>query len=1042
MANRTALAKRTLSWLQIFCVFVLLNGFAVASDDPPKTKVDANTIGALTARPIGPAAMSGRIAALDVVNSNPRVIYVGAAGGGVWKSTDAGLNFRPVFDKHTQSVGAVRIDQSNPETVWVGTGEGWTRNSVSVGSGVYKSTDGGDNWTLMGLENSERIGKIVLDPKDSNIAYVAVVGALWSASEHRGLYKTTDGGKTWEKILYVSPDAGCADVALDPKNPSVVYAAMWQFRRQPWSFSSGGPGSGLHKSADGGKTWKKLSNGLPDGELGRIALAVAPSQPNVVYANVESKRTALYASADMGESWTMVNDANPNVKARPFYFGVLVVDPKDHLRVFKPAESLSFSKDGGKTFATVGAGVHSDHHALWVDPSNTAHLLLGTDGGVYESHDGGQRWRFLRGLPVSQFYHVTTDNASPYNVYGGLQDNGTWTAPSQKSGGIANADWKNIGGGDGFWTFPDPTDKNIVYVESQGAVFFFRRHRDTGEVKSITPTAQAGEPKLRFNWNTPLLPGRKNPKNIYLGAQYVFRSTDRGESWTRISPDLTTNNPQKQKQAESGGLTLDNSTAENHCTVFTINESPLDDKIVWAGTDDGNLQVTRDGGKTWSNVVANIPGLPSNTWCSSVTAGAFAPGTAYATFDGHQTGDMKPYVFKTEDFGKTWRALATDDVKGYAHVIREDLVNPNLLFLGTEFGLFVSVDGGAQWAKFTGGLPSVAVRDLCIQARESDLVIATHGRGIYIVDDISPLRQLTPQTLESPVAFFETRPAFIREPDSEQSFPGSDEYVGDTPNEVAFITYYLKERHLIGDFKIEIYDAADKLVATLPGGRRKGINRVEWAFRLKPPKVPIPEGSGLIVTGPTVPEGTYTVKLLKGKDSYVGKVSLVADPRLPHSAEERRLKQQTQMKLYAMLERLGYVDGATADALSQVRERAKGLEGDPAAASLRALGDRLDALRKTLSSSKQGNVFLTGDFQLNERLAFLYVFVSGYGGRPTTSQMTQVAIFERELEQAQARLESLFATEVAGVNAALAEKKLEPVKLLSREEYDKRQTKR
>ncbi|MFQ3639344.1 MAG: glycosyl hydrolase, partial [Chloracidobacterium sp.] len=732
-----------------FALGCLASTFTLAQERPaPATqsrptappKLDASMLGAVTARSIGPATMSGRIAALDVVNANPKVIYVGAASGGIWKSVDGGLVFRPIFDKHTQSIGAIAIDQAQPETVWVGTGEGWTRNSVSIGNGVYKTTDGGETWTRVGLEKTERIARIVVDPRKSDTVYVAALGSLWSAGEDRGLYKTTDGGKTWTKILYVNADTGCADVALDPQEPDILYASTWQFRRQPWTFTSGGPGSGLHKSTDGGKTWKKLTNGLPDGELGRIAVAVAPSRPNVVYANVESRKTALYVSQDLGESWTKVNDTNASVKSRPFYFSLVVVDPKDYRRVYKPATTLARSQDGGKTFETIAGSTHSDHHALWINPANPDHLRLGTDGGVYESMNGGRTFRLLRSLPVSQFYHVTADNERPYNVYGGLQDNGTWMAPSHKSGGIANADWRDIGFGDGFWAIPDPTDANLVYLESQGGNLA-RWHRRTNETKFIAPPERPGE-KLRFNWNSPIAVGRKNPANLYFGAQYLFLSRDKGESWTRISPDLTTNDPAKQKQEESGGLTIDNSTAENHCTIFTISESPLDEKIIWVGTDDGNLQVTRDGGKTWTNVMRNLPGLPAQTWCSCVEASRFAVGTAYATFDGHRTGDMATYAYRTDDFGQTWRRITDGDATGYAHVIREDTLARDLLFLGTEMGFFVSLDRGERWVKFTGGLPSgLPIYDVFVHPREGDVILATHGRGIYIVDDISPLRQ-------------------------------------------------------------------------------------------------------------------------------------------------------------------------------------------------------------------------------------------------------------------------------------------------------------
>lgn len=1036
-------------------LLIMLVLFAVRAGTLAQTpvKVDANTFGGLSARAIGPAVMSGRIMAIDAVNSNPNTFWVGTASGGVWKSTNGGTTFKPIFDKHTQSIGAIAIDQSKPDTVWVGTGESCTRNSSSVGTGLYKTTDGGENWKLMGLEKSERISKVIIDPKNPNTVYVAVAGHLWDSHEERGVYKTTDGGATWQRVLYVDANTGCSDLAIDPQETNIIYAAMWQFRRQPYTFSSGGPGSGLHKSTDGGKTWKKLTRGLPEGELGRIAIALAPSRPNVIYANVESKKTALYRSDDMGETWTQTNRSF-NIAARPFYFSHLVVDPKDHKLVYKPGFTLTVSKDGGQTFTGIGGSTHSDEHAFWINPNNTSHLIMGTDGGIYISYDQGGTWVFLKNLPVSQFYHVAYDMERPYNVYGGLQDNGSWMGPSSSPGGIQNKSWKNVGFGDGFYTFPDPKDKNIVYCEFQGGRML-RHHLDTGELKYIVPLEREGDPKYRFNWNTPILISKRNPNTIYIGSQFLFRSNNKGESWEKISGDLTTNNPEKQKQEESGGITVDNSTAENHCTIFTISESPLDEKVIWAGTDDGNLQITVDGGKNWTNVVSNIPGLPANTWCSGVEASNHDRATAYAVFDGHQTGDMKVYVYKTSDFGKTWKSLASDAIQGYAHVIREDLVKPDLLYLGTEFGLFISIDGGKQWGQFKGNLPNVAVRDIAIHTREHDLILATHGRGIYIVDDITPLRQFNDRVLASNVHVFEPRTTAVRFPQIVQDFPGDEEFVGSNPSEVAYITYYLKERHLIGDFKVEIYNSEGKLMATLPGSKRKGINRVEWYMRLKPPKVaPAPTLAGGALFGPIVPEGEYTVKILKGNETYTGKVILAGDPRLPHSDADRKLQQETVLKLYRMQERLAYVGASVTAARDQARERAKKLqEATPAAApakkgkketkedlgkTLETFANKLDALNKTLVATKEGYA-IHGEEQLRERVVEVYQSVSIYGGRPTESQIARLSVLEKEIEKANQDYETIVGKELESINAALTAKQMEPIKLLTKEEFDKKE---
>lgn len=1024
---------RYIARLLFVCLILLLCG---VNGIYAQVKVDASTFGAIEARAIGPAAMSGRVEAIDAVAKEPRIVYVGAASGGVWKSINSGTSFKPVFDKYTQSIGAIAIDQNHPDTVWVGTGESDTRNSVSVGTGIYKTTDAGENWQLMGLEKSERISRIIVDPKNSDTVYVAVPGHLWDASEDRGLYKTTDGGKSWTRILYVNADTGCSDVVLDPQMPTIVYAVTWQFRRQPYFFTSGGTGSGIQKSTDGGKTWKKLSTGLPEGELGRIALAIAPSRPSVLYANVEAKRTFLYRSDDMGETWQRLS--NPyNVQARPFYFSHLVVDPTDYNRVYKPGFSLSVSADGGNSFKDLGDSVHSDEHAFWVNPLDPFQLLVGTDGGVYASYDRGNTWSIRRNLPLSQFYHVSVDMEVPYNVYGGLQDNGSWRGPSQSINGVENKDWLNIGFGDGFYSWPDPKDKNVIYSEFQGGQIL-RYHKSTGEVKSIKPYPTENQPKLRFNWNTPIELSEKNPAAIYVGSQFVHKSTDQGESWQTISPDLTTNNPEWQKQEESGGVTIDNSSAENHCTVFTIGASALDENLIWAGTDDGNLQLTTDGGKSWINVIANVSGLPKNTWVSSVEPDRKNAGTAYVTFDGHQTGDMKPYVYKTTDYGKTWTSLASEGLKSYAHVVREDLVNPDLLFVGTEFGLFLSVDGGKQWAQFTGNLPNVAVRDIVVHPRDSDLILATHGRGVYIVDDITPLRQINQQILESKVAFLNTAPAVLSFPRISQDFPGDDEFVGHNKPDAVYIVYYMKERHLFGDLKLEIYDSEGNLVSSIPGGKRKGINRVAWYMRMKAPRVaPSTQLTFGPPIGPTVPEGTYTVRLIKGEEKYETKITLAPDPTVPHPDADRKLQQETTMKLYRMQERLAFVSDSTTDLRDQARERAVKLKSDALAKNLNTFADRLDALHKTLVATKEG--LLTGEEQLREKVVELYLFVSFYAGKPTDSQIKQTAALAKEIETKNSEFESITGKELPALNSKLTAKKLDPLKSLTKEEWDKRQ---
>ncbi len=1015
------------------------------SPPPENIKIDSDTISGLGARPIGPAVMSGRIASIDAVNEKGRLtIYVGSASGGVWKSVNGGTTFSPVFDKYTQSIGAVTIDPSNPQTVWVGTGETWVRNSVSVGTGIYKTTDAGENWKLMGLSDSERIAQVLVDPHSSDTVYACATGHLWNSNSERGVFKTTDGGKTWRKVLFVNNDTGCASLAMDSQDSSILYAGMWQYRRLPYTFNSGGPGSGLFKSTDGGSTWVKLSKGLPEGDLGRIGVAVAPSRPSVVYAVVEAKHSALFRSDDLGETWKEMNNGE-EIVGRPFYFATLWVDPKNFNRIYKPGTGFILSDDGGKTFSRVAGSVHSDFHAMWINPNNPEQLFVGTDGGFYTSVDRGSTWRFVTNLPLSQFYHVSYDMDQPYNVYGGLQDNSTWYAPSRSPSGIQNRDWRSVYGGDGFWAFVDPSDPDYVYAEYQGGNLA-RINKKTLETKDIKPLPNVGEKKLRFNWNAPIHISPNQKGTIYVGAQFLFRSQNHGDSWERISPDLTTNDPEKQKQDQSGGLTVDNSDAEAHTTIYAICESPKNGAVIWVGTDDGNLQITRDGGKHWSNVVSNVPGLPAHTWVSSLEASHYDEATAYATFDGHATGDMKTYVFRTADYGKSWQPLATPELTGYAHVVKEDLVDKNLLFLGTEFGLFVSLDGGKQWAQFKGGdFPPVAVRDIAIQPRESDLLLATHGRGIWIVDDITPLRALTPEILGKNAAFLPSRPAVLTISANEFGFNGDADYVGRSASEAAVITYYQKKRHIFGDLRLEVYDSSGKLVSTVPGNVRRGISRAEWSMRMKAPKVP--PAAGLVpnffsFVGPRVPQGTYTVKLIKGKETYTTEIKVIPDPRSKHSKEDRALQYETVMKLYDMLGRLTYVVDNVVDVRDQARDRsAKLAAGSAIQKQVQQFADSLEQIRSRLVATREGGG-ITGEEKIREQLGSLYGSVNGYDGRPTQSQQDRMVALGKEVDLVVADFNSATQKTLPSLNQSLEQNKLQPIKVLTKEEWEKKQEKK
>ncbi len=1008
-------------------------------------KFDAATISGLNARNIGSAAMSGRVAAVDAIEKNGQVtVFAGAASGGVWKSVNGGTTFKAVFDRQTaQSIGAIKIDPSNPKIVWVGTGEAWTRNSVSIGDGVYKSTDGGENWTNMGLKDSEHVAKILVDPRDGNSVLVCATGHLWNDNDERGVYKTTDGGKTWKKVLAgANGSTGCAMLAMSPQEPQTIFVSLWDFRRQGWTFRSGGPGSGLYKSSDGGDHWTELndsnSKGLPDKPWGRVALAVAPCKPQVVYANIESKQSALFRSDDGGRTWTRL-DSSQFLVWRPFYFGNLIVDPKDENKIFKPDGPLLLSVNGGQSFSSV-ANAHGDFHDVWINPNNPNMVFVGDDGGLWRSEDGGLRWKHQLNLPVSQFYHVSVDNSNPYHVYGGLQDNSAWVGDSSYPGGVTNSRWENVYNGDGMWIFEDPADPDYIYAEYQGGEIG-RVNRHTLETRPIKPLPNYGEKKLRFNWNTPIHMSPNEKGTLYIGAQFLFRSRDHGQSWDRISPDLTTNDPEKQKQEESGGVTVDNSAAEMHTSIYSISESPKDRQIIWAGTDDGNLQITRDGARTWTNVVGNVPDLAKNSWVSTVAASRFDEATAYATFDRHTFGDMKPYAYKTTDYGKTWTALKVQEsgVRGYAHVITEDTVDPNLLFLGTEFGLWISVDGGERWAQYRGNdFPAVAVRDLVVHPRESDLVMATHGRGIWIIDDISPLRALTPALMAKNAVLIEGRPG-IQYLNAGGGWPEGDEtFSGPSrPNE-AFITYYQKSRHIFGDLKIEILDQDGKLVDTIAGSKHRGLNRATWSMRLKAPTVP-PAATALFeaAVGPRVLPGTYTVKLIKGDQVYTAPLQVILDPRATYTIEDRKAQFDLTMKLHKLLGHMTYA----VDAIEGVRDASKARAAklqpkDPLLARLQQLAEASDQFRSRIVATKEGGM-ITGEERIREHIGQVYGDVNGYEGRPADYQVARADSLAHELEDVIHEFQAMTAKELSTINPGLKKKKLDSISVLSEADWEK-----
>ena len=932
---------------------LLVVGLSLLAIASAQAEIDASLLAGMEARAIGPAGMSGRIAVVAGVPGDPTTIYVGAATGGVWKSTDGGMSFTPIFDDQpVAAIGALAIDPSNPDVVWVGTGEGNLRNSVSIGNGIYRSRDAGRTWEYLGLPESERIHRIYVHPHDSQTVYVAVTGRLWGDSEERGVYRTRDGGTTWERVLYVDERTGCADLELDPRNPDKLIAAMYEFRREPWFFQSGGRGSGVYVTVDGGDSWKKIlpEDGLPKGELGRIGLAIAPSDPDRVYAFVEASENAIFRSNDGGWTWSKT-PSRGRYGNRPFYYADLRVDPEYPDRVYSLWSLVSVSDDGGDDWTVLmpWSSAHPDHHAMWIDPTDGRNIINGNDGGVYISRDRGASWRFVSNLPVAQFYHIAVDDELPYNVYGGMQDNGSWKGPNEvwENGGIRNYHWYEVSFGDGFDTRPMPDDAMRGYSMAQEG-YLVRWDLRTGEQRSIRPDSPDST-RLRFNWNAGLALDPFDDDPIYYGSQFVHRSRDRGLSWEAISADLTTNNPDWQKQDESGGLTLDVTGAENFTSIVVIEPSELQRDLLWVGTDDGRMHVTTDGGADWTALTGKAKGVPEHTWIPHIGASPHDAGTAFVVFDNHRRSDMKPYVYRVSDYGEDFDRLNIDGVDGYALVIEQDLVDPELFFLGTEFGLWVSFDAGESWIRWTHGVPAVSVMDLAIQPTFHDLVLGTHGRAAFVIDDLWPLRQMDDGVLGSPLHLFEVPPVWQHSIAQTRAprFPADTEFRGENRPYGASISFIVNGDQLPHpDDEIEkarqeelrqnppeevdedeekkeqpptgaefrILDADGNLTREFEREVHQGLNRVFWGLESDPFRRP-PGGEedwfNQGGSGPEVLPGTYTVVVRFGEDEVQGTVEVRPDPRVEISMEDRRANWEAR-------QRAGAVQETLADALTRV----------------------------------------------------------------------------------------------------------------------------
>lgn len=990
-------------------------------------------------RAIGPANMGGRVTDIVGVPGDPSTFYLGGADGGVFKTTNGGVTFEAQFtDQRAYSVGALALAPSNPEVVWLGSGEGDPRNSVGYGNGVYRSVDGGKSWNHLGLDKTERIKRIVVDPNDPDVACVCALGKEWGANPERGVFLTRDAGKNWEKVLYIDETTGCSDIAMELSNPKVLYAGMWTFSRKPWRFDDGGGQTAVYRSMDGGKTWEKIMKGLPNKPMARIGLSVAQSQPNTVYMITEFKDLSgtLFRSDDRGSHWKMVND-DPNLNFRPFYYSDVRVDPSNPDHLFTLSGRLSKSTDGGRTFKFIAQGVHGDHQSLWIDPKNGKHVLSGSDGGFQVSYDGGETWDIINNVELSQFYQIFVDNKVPYNVYGGLQDNGTWVGPSNSlvEDGIMKRHWTALAGGDGYYAVPIPGSENEIYANLQGGVIF---HVDTklGNVRNIHPypkiTGSAGDAidkhKYRFNWDSPILVSPNDPNTVYTGGNVIFRSRDKGYSWEEISPDLTTND--KSKQISSGGeIYQDNTAAEFHCTVLTIAESPKQKDVIWAGTDDGNVQLTMDGGKTWANVKNNIKGLPAFAWVGKIHASEHDAGTAFVAVDQHRLDDFTPHAYMTTNFGKTWTDIGTglpqDD---YVKVVRQDPHNPNLLFAGMEHGIFASWDKGKTWTKLNMNLPPVSVRDLRVQARDRDLVIGTHGRGAWILDDIRPLEEMG-SVASKAAHVFPVRDAILWHYSSQMENLGDRTYRAKNPEYGAYINFYL-QKDPKGPIEVNISDNSGKPIQTIKDTLSKaGINRIMWNLRSQgatpldnPPQGGWRSGS----YNPLVIPGNYTAKINVDGQELTAPIVVKADPRANLTDQDYRMKLETTTRLNGLLSKAHEMINQSESVVRQLKELKEKLKSDPEVGMDKALNGEIDQAIKKLESFTDDvlrrpppNMSYRQRPRLREEIGSLMYAVDGATARPSTQQSNRSTELDREAQDASNQLERIISEEVDKINNKL-----------------------
>jgi photosystem II stability/assembly factor-like uncharacterized protein len=996
-------------------------------------------VAALEWRNIGPAIMGGRVSDLAVVESNPAIFYVGVATGGVWKTTNNGTTWETLFDdQSTSSVGAIALAPSNPNIVWVGTGEPQNRQSSPWGNGVYKSTDAGRTWTHMGLAETHHIARIRVHPHNPDIVYVAAVGRLWGGNPERGVYRTRDGGANWELMLFVDENTGAIDLAMDPGDPETLFAAMYQRRRTGYGFNGGGPSSGLYRTTDGGDTWRELTEGLPEGDKGRIGIDIYRRDGNIVFAIVEARQgRGVYRSMDRGETWEFRSETNN----RPMYYSQIRIDPNDPERVYAGGANLYRSSDGGKTFTPDAArGVHSDHHALWINPANSNHLILGGDGGVDISFDRSDHWIQIYNMVLSQFYEIGVDMRDPYYVCGGLQDNGSWCGPSNtlSNQGIRNRDWYNVGSGDGFYTVVDPTNPNLMFAESQGG-FVARVDLSTMERTYVRPVGQPDEegelPRFRWNWNTPIVLSSHDHRTVYVGSNVLFRSRDLGFTWEQISPDLTKQIDRDTLQIMGARLsspTLSrNDGIASYGNFTTISESTLNPDLIYIGTDDGNVQVTRDGGATWTDLTGNFRDLPERTYVSKVVASQFVEGRAYAIFDGHRNNDFEPYAFVSEDFGASWRPI----IQGLPYlwtlnVIAEHPRNANLLFIGNEIGVYFSIDRGENWARLKNNLPTVPVDDIVVHPRDNDLVIGTHGRGIWIMDDIAPLEEMSSAVLASAAHLFSVRQATSYNPYTPQGWtPGK--LALPNPRQGARIRYLLgqdvSESEAVAgsngsngedpQVKLAILDPSGEVVRELDGPGTAGGHEVIWDFRLPPPYVPEGSQQGRVPRGPKVLPGTYTVSLEVAGQTMSTDFVVRLDPRVQITRADLEARQDALMSMYVLAKPL-YLAGRRVreltEQVSEVQQLLKENEDAP-----ESIGEATSAISTELGGISRE----LGQANRGARAAFM---LEGSTTRPSPDVLLQIDMAWEKVPSLIERLNAVITTQMPELNAQLNEHGIRP----------------